>query len=53
MTRDDPRLIATVTGGLLPESVHVQDVECALDCGLHLLEQLAASSEFLSRTTRA
>ena len=35
------------------ESVHVQDVECALDCGMHLLEQLAASPEFLSRTTRA
>ena len=35
------------------ESVHVQDVECALDCGIHLLERLASSQEFLSRTTRA
>ena len=35
------------------ESVHVQDVECALDCGMHLLEQLAASPEFLARTSRA
>ena len=35
------------------ESVHVQDVECALDCGIHLLERLSNSQEFLSRTTRA
>lgn len=32
------------------ESVHVQDVECALECGMHLLEQLSASKEFLTRT---
>lgn len=32
------------------ESVHVQDVECALACGMHLLEQLSASKEFLTRT---
>ncbi|HYL85545.1 MAG TPA: allantoate amidohydrolase [Candidatus Angelobacter sp.] len=35
------------------ESVHVQDVACALECGMHLLEQLAASNEFLTRTSRA
>lgn len=35
------------------ESVHVQDVECALECGMHLLEQLAESQEFLTRTSRA
>lgn len=35
------------------ESVHVQDVECALECGLHLLEQLSASKQFLTRTLRA
>jgi allantoate deiminase len=35
------------------ESVHVQDVECALECGMHLLEQLSASQEFLTRTFRA
>lgn len=35
------------------ESVHLQDVACALECGMHLLEQLAASREFLTRTTRA
>jgi allantoate deiminase len=32
------------------ESVHVGDVSKAIDCGLHLLEQLASSSDFLSRT---
>jgi allantoate deiminase len=35
------------------ESVHVQDVAFALDCGMHLLEQLASSPEFLARTSRA
>lgn len=35
------------------ESVHVQDVECALECGMHLLEQLSVSQEFLTRTSRA
>ena len=35
------------------ESVHLQDVACALECGMHLLEQLAVSQEFLTRTTRA
>ena len=35
------------------ESVHVQDVECALECGMHLLEQLSASKQFLARTFRA
>jgi allantoate deiminase len=32
------------------ESVDVGDVAKAVDCGLHLLEQLASSSDFLSRT---
>ena len=35
------------------ESVHLQDVAIALDCGVHLLEQLAGSEEFLTRTRRA
>lgn len=35
------------------ESMHVQDVECALACGMHLLEQLSASKQFLTRTFRA
>ena len=35
------------------ESVYVQDVECALACGMHLLEQLSASQEFLTRISRA
>jgi allantoate deiminase len=35
------------------ESVDVGDVAKAFDCGLHLLEQLASSSDFLSRTYRA
>jgi allantoate deiminase len=32
------------------ESVDVGDVAKAIDCGLHLLDQLASSSDFLSRT---
>jgi allantoate deiminase len=35
------------------ESVHLGDVAKALDCGKHLLTQLAASQEFLGRTCRA
>jgi allantoate deiminase len=35
------------------ESVEIEDVSKALDCGLHLLDQLAKSSEFLKRTCRA
>jgi allantoate deiminase len=35
------------------ESVHVDDVAKALECGHHLLTQLAASQEFLGRTLRA
>jgi len=35
------------------ESVHLQDVAYALECGMHLLEQLASSQEFLTRTCRA
>jgi allantoate deiminase len=35
------------------ESVHVDDVAKALECGQHLLTQLAASQEFLGRTLRA
>ena len=35
------------------ESVHVDDVAKALECGRHLLTQLAASQEFLGRTRRA
>jgi hypothetical protein len=31
----------------------VDDVAKALECGLRLLEQLANSSEFLTRTCRA
>lgn len=34
------------------ESVEVEDVAKAIDCGLHLLDQLASSSEFLSSTSR-
>ena len=37
----------------LAESVHVDDVAKALECGHHLLTQLAASQEFLGRTCRA
>jgi allantoate deiminase len=35
------------------ESVEVGDVEKALECGLHLLDQLANSSEFKKRMCRA
>jgi allantoate deiminase len=35
------------------ESVLLEDVAKALECGLHLLDQLAASPEFISRTRRA
>ena len=35
------------------ESVHLDDVAKALECGTHLLTQLAASQEFLGRTCRA
>jgi allantoate deiminase len=34
------------------ESVHLDDVAKALECGRHLLAQLAASQEFLGRTCR-
>jgi allantoate deiminase len=35
------------------ESVLLEDVTKAIECGLHLLDQLSGSSQFLSRTTRA
>jgi allantoate deiminase len=35
------------------ESVEVEDVAKALECGLHLLDQLANSSEFQKRMSRA
>lgn len=35
------------------ESVHLDDVAKALECGHHLLTQLAACQEFLGRTCRA
>jgi allantoate deiminase len=35
------------------ESVHLDDVAKALECGRHLLTELAASQEFLGRTCRA
>jgi allantoate deiminase len=35
------------------ESVAVEDVECAIECGLHLLDQLASSPAFLTRMKRA
>jgi len=35
------------------ESAHLDDVAKALECGKHLLTQLAASQEFLGRTCRA
>jgi allantoate deiminase len=35
------------------ESVAVEDVAKAIECGVHLLEQLASSEEFLKRTSRA
>jgi allantoate deiminase len=34
------------------ESVLDEDVAKAIECGLHLLQQLASSSKFLSRTRR-
>jgi allantoate deiminase len=34
------------------ESVLLEDVAKALECGMHLLEQLAGSREFLERTSR-
>jgi len=33
--------------------VEVGDVTKAIDCGLHLLDQLASSSEFQRKTTHA
>jgi len=35
------------------ESVRGEDVEKAIDCGMHLLDQLAASPEFYERINRA
>jgi allantoate deiminase len=35
------------------ESVRTEDVAKAIECGLHLLEQLASSSEFQKRMCRA
>jgi allantoate deiminase len=35
------------------ESVNPEDVEKAIECGLHLLDQLASSAEFLKRMNRA
>ena len=35
------------------ESVAVEDVEKAIECGLHLLDQLASSPEFHKRMNRA
>ena len=35
------------------ETVAVEDVEKAIECGLHLLEQLASAPAFLTRTCRA
>jgi allantoate deiminase len=35
------------------ETVHADDVAKAIECGLHLLDGLAASSEFQGRTPRA
>jgi len=35
------------------ESVAVDDVAKAIECGLHLFDQLASSTEFLKRTCRA
>jgi allantoate deiminase len=35
------------------ESIAVEDVEKAIECGLHLLDQLAASPEFQKRINRA
>jgi allantoate deiminase len=44
------------TGGIShdpAEAVETEDVAKALECGLHLLDQLASSSEFLKRMCRA
>ena len=35
------------------EAVSTEDVAKAIECGLHLLEQLASSTDFLTRTGRA
>jgi allantoate deiminase len=35
------------------ESVEVRDVAKAIDCGVHLLDQLASSSEFQRKTQHA
>jgi len=35
------------------ESVEVGDVAKAIDCGLHLLDQLASSSQFQRKTQHA
>jgi len=35
------------------ESVEVEDVALAIECGLHLLDQLASSTQFQKRTPRA
>ncbi|MGA2346330.1 MAG: M20/M25/M40 family metallo-hydrolase [Candidatus Sulfotelmatobacter sp.] len=35
------------------ESVSQEDVEKAIACGMHLLDQLASSPEFYKRTNRA
>jgi allantoate deiminase len=35
------------------ESVTVEDVAKAIECGMHLLDQLASQPEFLKRTCRA
>jgi len=35
------------------ETVEIEDVAKAIECGLHLLQQLANSAEFLKRTARA
>jgi acetylornithine deacetylase/succinyl-diaminopimelate desuccinylase-like protein len=35
------------------ESVQVEDVAKAIECGVELLAQLATSTEFLARTQRA
>jgi len=35
------------------ESVLLEDVACAIDCGVHLLKQLAQTREFLERICRA
>jgi allantoate deiminase len=35
------------------ESVEVEDVARAIECGMHLLDQLASSPDFQKRTQRA